>query len=172
MVELLLDFELPPEQASRIINGTVGDFKNHVAMLLMLNQPALTQYVRMPTVRGWIKSKPRPYMKHNTVRVALDPVSKVRVLSDNPGSGELRRRHRVRGHYCHNEVARQASFRHTCIHEWQPANNKWELLKVSVGDDVENWVCSHCSGHRWWREQHERGDAGKGFVMHDYKVEA
>jgi hypothetical protein len=164
--------ELSFETANKVMSATTGDFKNHVAMLLMLNRPALTQYIRIPQTRGWIGSKPRPFMSHNTIRMALDPVPKIRMMSEGgEGSGSLRRRHRVRGHYCHNEAARKAIIHHTCIHDWQPADNQWKPIKAEIGDDIERWVCaSGCKGKRWWREEHRRGHYSEGEIEHTYEV--
>jgi hypothetical protein len=174
MVEMMYEHDLTHEQAIRVMRSTVGDFKNHIAVLLMLNRPTLTVYARVANARGWIRHKPRPFMAYNSVRMALDPVPVIRKLSEGHGEGELRRRHRVRGHYCHNDAARKALLHHSCVHDWHPANNEWEAIKAEVGDEVEHWVClSSCGGRRWWREQHERGSAGIGYVDHtQYKVEA
>lgn len=172
MAELLIDQqELSFEAASRMINATAGDFKNHIAILLMLNQPALTQYVKVPSTRGWIRHKPRPFMSYNTIHVALDPVPKIRKMYDSKeGPGALRRRHRVRGHYCHNEAARKAIIHHTCLHDWQPTDQEWTPIEAKVGDDIEHWFCANCSGKRWWREEHRRGHYKEGEVIHEYEV--
>jgi len=172
MAETMFTSELSVEQAISVLKGTMGDFKNHIAALLLLNRPTLTQYARVPNTRGWIRHKPRFFMAYNTVRMALDPVPVIRKLSEGHGEGELRRRHRVRGHYCHNDAARKALLHHTCVHEWQPANDEWEPVKADVGDDIEHWIClSNCGGRRWWREQHERGSAAVGYVDHtQYEV--
>jgi len=163
--ELLLP--VPPDKAVALHNGTVGDFKNHVGMLLMLNQPSLTQYALVPRTRGWIGHRPKPYMAHREVRVASDPVPRVRQLSHGGGEGSLRRRHRVRGHYCTNAQARSGG----CIHQWQAAGAEWKPVAVAVGDDPERWVCDVCGGRRWWRADHARGDAGLGWVEHTYRVD-
>ena len=171
MAELLIDQELSFEHASRMIASTMGDFKNHMAILLMLNQPALTQYVKVPSTRGWIRHKPRPFMSYNTIHMALDAVPKIRKMYDSKeGPGNLRRRHRVRGHYCHNEAARKALIHHTCIHDWQPTDDEWTPIKSEVGDDVEHWFCANCSGKRWWREEHRRGHYSEGEIKHTYEV--
>jgi len=171
MAEVLLPDQISFEQASRMISSTVGDFKNHVAILLMLNQPSLTQYVQVPQTRGWIRHKPRPFMSYNTIHVALDPVPKIRLMyNSKEGPGSLRRRHRVRGHYCHNEAARKALIQHTCIHDWQPTDNEWTPIKGEVGDEIEHWFCGNCQGKRWWREEHRRGHYSEGEIEHTYEV--
>ena len=164
-VELLLP--ISPDKSASVYNGTIGDFKNHIGILLMLNQPSLTKYVEVPRTRGWIGHKPKPYMAHRTVHVALDPVPLVRCLSHGEGTGSVRRRHRVRGHYCTNAQARQGG----CDHQWQAADGGWKPVAVAVGDDPERWVCAACAGRRWWRADHARGDAGLGWVDHTYRVD-
>jgi len=163
--EMLLP--VPPDKAAAVYGGTIGDFKNHIAILLMLNQPALTKYVEVPRGRGWISHRPKPYMTHRTVHVALDPVPLVRQFSHGVGEGGVRRRHPVRGHYCTNLRARSGG----CIHQWQAAGEEWTPVAVAVGDDPQRWVCSVCQGRRWWRADHARGDAGIGWVNHTYKVD-
>lgn len=158
--------EISDKMASVMLNGTIGDFKNHVAVLLMLNQPAMTQYVEVPRTRGWMGNKVKPYMAHRVVRVELDPVAVLRQFSHGEGSGSVRRRHRVRGHYCHSVVARQAA----CDHQWVAVGAEWTPVRVEVGDDPERWVCGGCGGRRWWREAHARGDAGVGWIDHSYEV--
>ena len=164
-VELLLP--IPPSRSAAVYNGTVGDFKNHVAILLMLNQPSLTKYVAVERTRGWIGHKPKPYMAHREVRVALDPVPRIRQFSHGEGEERLRRRHRVRGHYCTNARARSGG----CIHQWQAVGAEWKPVAVAVGDDPERWVCDVCGGKRWWRADHARGDASVGWVDHTYRVD-
>ena len=165
---LISNIELDEQMSTVLRNGTMGDFKNHVAILLMLNQPAMTQYVEVPRGRGWIGHKPKPYMAHRTVRVAMDPVTVIRQFSHGEGSGAVRRRHRVRGHYCHSARARVA----VCEHQWVAVGAEWTPIVVEVGDDPERWTCNRCQGRRWWREAHARGDAGIGWIDHDYRVEA
>jgi hypothetical protein len=174
MVEPLLPSEATDDkqQMALMLHGTTGDFKNHLAVLLLLNQPSVTQYIRIPPTRGWIGNKPKPFMAHNTVRVALDPIPNIVLLSEGHGEGDLRRRHRVRGHYCQNEAARTAARHRNCIHEWQAASEEWEIVAGSdepmPDSDINHWICSGCHGRRWWRAQHERGDASKGFIDHTH----
>jgi hypothetical protein len=33
------------------------------------------------------------------------------------------------------------------------------------------WQCAKCSGKRWWRKAHERGDASLGWVNKHYVVQ-
>jgi hypothetical protein len=163
MVEPLFD----TDKMAYVLDVSMGDFKNHLAILLLLNQPSTTQYVQVPQTRGWVGNKPKPFMAYRNVKMALDPVPNIVLLSQGHGVGDLRRRHRVRGHYCHNEVARQAARHHSCIHDWQAADDEWSVITYARPNiDIERWICGGCKGRRWWRAQHERGDASKGFVDH------
>jgi hypothetical protein len=158
--------------ASKLIAASAGDLKNVVALLLMLNQPRATRYVRVPERRGWVAHKPKPFMAYHHVNMTLAPREQIVLLREGLGSGELRRRHRVRGHYCHDETARDYARIAGCIHEWVPCDAEWTPAPGMAIDEREHWRCRVCDGKRWWRESHERGDASKGFVDHtDYRVE-
>jgi hypothetical protein len=167
MVEPLIP-PVQPDKLANVLQQSNGDFKNHLAMILLLNQPSVTQYVRVPQSRGWIGNKPKPYMAYNNITMALDPVPKIIALGAGTGEEDLRRRHRVRGHYCHNDAAKQAAKHQSCIHEWQAADEEWELVGDNrmLSNDIDHWICAVCRGRRWWRAQHERGDASKGYVDH------
>jgi hypothetical protein len=154
--------------------GTVGDFRTIIAILLMLNRPSLTSYRNvLPNSHGFIRGKLRPFMSHTTVTIAIDPVPTLRLIGTPAGDREPRRRHEVRGHYCHNKVARDYARIAGCIHNFEPNRGppKWLPWPNAGPDDPDNWVCSECGGKRWWRPEHERGDASVGYVMHDdYEV--
>jgi len=168
MVELLGSHFGP-----NVYHGAAGDFRNVVGFLLMLNQPRVTQYLRVPSTRGWVGNKPRPFLEHNTVTMALDAKSQLVRLAAGEGVGDLRRRHRVRGHYCHDETARTYMRIAGCVHDWTPTEADWTPALTMPVEEREHWVCRACDGKRWWRVQHERGDASKGFVDHSaYLVRA
>ena len=164
---------LTPKSLAPAIRGSTGDFKNTIALLLLLNQPSATRYIRVPAIRGWVGNKPRPFMAHTNVQVSLDAIKHTVLLGQGIGTGELRRRHRVRGHYCHDETARDYMRIAGCIHQWEACDENWEPMGQHSAFvlDPEHWRCVVCGGKRWWRAQHERGDASKGFVDHPtYRV--
>jgi hypothetical protein len=167
MVEFL--YPLANYKNRKIFHSTNGDYKNIVALLLMLNQPRVTQYLHVPPRRGWIGNKPKPFLSHHNVTVSLDAQARVIVLSEK-GEGELRRRHRVRGHYCHDQTARDYARIAGCVHEWQPMDEDWEPWPDAPLDEREHWKCRVCDGKRWWRIAHERGAEEKGYVEHQYQV--
>jgi hypothetical protein len=69
-----------------------------------------------------------------------------------------RRRHPVRGSWCHARTGERAG-NPNCHHEFDTT-------------DPLRQKCTRCGATRWWRAEHERGDAGLGYVTHDYDVRA
>lgn len=152
--------------------GSVGELRNIIAILLMLNRPTITRYTNMPAGRGWHHGKNTPYMAHTMVTIDLDAVPTMRLLGTPAGEGVPRRRHEVRGHYCHDHVSRDYHRIAGCLHDYRPAHMDadWTPWPDCPPNDAERWVCAQCGGKRWWRADHERGDAGRGYATHDYTV--
>lgn len=159
MVEFLdkLD-EIPPGDRHYLLEASAGDFKNVIALLLLLNQPRLTEYVHVPARRGWIRQSQRPYMAHHVVNVSLEATKLLQNVGDGAPSELRRRRHLVRGHYCHDETARDYARIAGCVHDWRSAHPNWAPWPDAPLDEREHWTCRSCGGKRWWRVQHERGD--------------
>jgi hypothetical protein len=155
------------ELVRQSLSGAVGDMRNLVGMLLMLNRPKITQFRNILPGRGWVKGKVIPFLSHNTVTVSLDATVQLRQIG-KPGEDQaLRRRHRVRGHYCHDQVARDYMRIAGCVHQFEPTHKDWTPAHGLPADEVDNWVCDQCGGKRWWREEHDRGTAQVGFVVND-----
>lgn len=148
-----------------ITDGSAGDLRNIIGLLLLMNRPSLTRYVReFGHQRGFIKGKLRPFMSHTVVTIQVDPQPVLRKIGTAEGEGVPRRRHEVRGHYCHDYDAREYA-KIGCIHEWQ--------VDPHPDDDPsepDHWLCKVCSGKRWWRHAHERGTAQIGYVNKDYEI--
>jgi hypothetical protein len=146
-------------------DGSAGDLRNVIGLLLLLNRPSLTRYVReVGHHRGFIKGKLRPYLSHTVVTIPVDPVPTLRKIGTAEGEGIIRRRHEVRGHYCHDWDAREYA-KIGCVHEWEVMPHPDDDI-----DDPNHWQCKICDGKRWWRLQHERGTAQIGFVAKHYEV--
>ena len=157
----------------RSARGAVGELRTIVAILLMLNRPSMTRYVSMiPNATGFIRAKLAPYMRHRTVTIDLDPTPSMKLVGTEQDDKNLRARHRVRGHFCHDKTARDYARIAGCIHEWVDSHKDWTPWPDAKLDEVENWLCSSCGGKRWHREAHERGSAEIGFTTHDYEVVA
>lgn len=154
---------------TELMNECVGDLRNIVAVLLMLNRPKITEYSEVvPRSRGWIRNRVVPYMAHRTVTINLDPIPHLRRIGTKQDEQDQRRRHHVRGTFCHNKDARDYERIAQCVHNWVGTYSDW----IPVGDnyppnEVEHWVCSECDGRRWWRDDHDRGNALLGWVEHD-----
>ena len=85
----------------------MGELRTIIALLLLLNRPSLTHYVaRSEPTRGWIGNKVRPYMAHTVVTIPLDPIPALRQVGTDNDDPNLRRRHRVRGHFVHDRNTR------------------------------------------------------------------
>lgn len=163
--------ETQKQAAQRILNGCSGDFRNVVALLLLLNQPSMTQYrTTLPHTRRFIGNKLSVLMKHRTITVSLDAKPRVIELSQGLGDGETRARHKVRGHYCQDKMARDYERIAGCIHDWRECYDDWTPMTDASNMEVNHWFCGICEGKRWFRKEHERGDINKGYITHDYKV--
>jgi hypothetical protein len=164
------------EKYRRLLNyafgGSSGELRNIVALLLMLNRPTVTRYSNAPAGRGWYRGKVTPFLAHTSVTIDFNAVETMRVMGTPAGDAVPRRRHEVRGHYCQNRTARSYARMGGCMHDWQPCGDDWTPIDAAVAD-ADRWVCRVCEGKRWWRAEHERGDASIGFRNHpDYRVVA
>lgn len=155
-----------------LVNGSIGDFRTIIALLLMLNRPSICRYVRdLPNSRGWLRNRVIPYMAHTHVTIDLDAVPSMRKMSDRTSGIELRC-HEVRAHYCHDKTARDMMRIAGCIHEFRAADAEWKVRGVAPGE-AQRWVCGSCGGKRWQRREHQRGNAALGYVKHEsYDVTA
>jgi hypothetical protein len=150
-----------------------GELRTVIALLLMLNRPMITRYSNVEPGRGFHKGKLMPYMAHTTVTIDLDAVPTLKLMSAPEGDGTPRRRHEVRGHYCHDREARDYLRIAGCMHDWRTCDDEWTPAPAIPDAKANHWLCAVCGGKRWWRAEHERGDAGLGFVQHDsYAVTA
>ena len=165
------------------IRGSIGEVRNIIALLLLMNRPSLTRYVRTnEPAKGFHKGKLMSYMQHTTVTIDLDAVPTLRLIGTPAGDAIPRRRGEVRGHFKHDDTARQYSRIAGCIHEFQPTHGPkddwapWPDAPPGIPGApgcARNWVCAACGGKRWWTKKFERGDASVGYVNHDaYQITA
>jgi hypothetical protein len=152
-MHLLADRRFDHNGLTDMMNSAVGDLRTIVGLLLLLNRPSLTTYRDAPASRGYFNKKFRGYLSHTTVDIPLDPVPQLRLVGTPADDASPRRRHEVRGHWCHDAQAR----RRTCVHQWE-------------AEDEDHFTCSVCLGKRWWRRDCVRGHSGLGFVQKDYAV--
>lgn len=131
-----------------------------IAAALLLLRPSLTRIIREDdgenNTAGQSTVAPKGYWATTVVTVKLrrEALFK-RIVKALKSERMIRRRHEVRGHYCHNRAARTATHEHV-----------WE---ETIPD---HWECAvdGCQGIRWWRKAHERGDASVGYNEKHYVV--
>jgi hypothetical protein len=136
--------------------GGAGDLRVIIALALMLIRPSMLKVIheqaeeRHRTIMG-----PRTFFTHNVVTIKMRPEAMVRrVCSTARKEYATKRRHEVRGTYCHDRPAKSR----TCIHDWREI-------------EPTQWQCVKCGGKRWWRKAHERGDVKRGWVNKHYVVQ-
>lgn len=139
-----------------MVTRSNGELRNIIALLLFLNRTSdIAVSSEVGHQQGFIRRKPAALLKHNVITLKLDP--KPRLLKLWKGHGVEKRWHEVRGHFCHDQRAKQAG-RDWCTHEW-------------VEYRPRGWRCAYCKGIRYWREFPQgRGHREKGVVTADYHV--
>jgi len=156
------------DRLPNIIANCVGEYRTLIGFLLMLNRPKVTEFVFQPRGHGWIGNRNRPLFAHRTVHVPLDATQTINLEPIEADITLRRRRHRVEGHFCHDRTAHNAMREHGCIHAWIPADEDWTPYAEPYPpvDERNHWLCQACGGKRWFKRQHERGDASLGYVLH------
>ena len=154
------------EDSWAVASEFLGDLKKVIMMALVLSRPGVMRRVaEQAHGRGTVLRKTVRYWAHTTVTIDLDSAAIVREPAYR-GPAETKRRHKVRGTWCHSKEARIG----TCIHVWQPDEKNYP---DDDPKDPDHYGCEACGGKRWWREAHVRGDATKGWVTkEEYSVTA
>lgn len=130
-----------------------GDLRNVVGLLLFLNRTRDLQVQQeVGFARAMLRNKPGVLAAHRVISLKLDPTPQLLKLC--AGEGVWRRLHDVRGHLCHNKVAKSSDCQHPDWEEYEPLH----------------WRCPRCKGLRWWRKAHSRGHEEKGMVESRYSV--
>jgi hypothetical protein len=135
------------------LNELASDARYLWALLATINDLP-TRVTEVRPDRGYVaRGSYRRFSEHKIITLTV-PTRSYKRLAMRAIAVARRRRHAVRGHW-------RLDFRHRlsplCEHEF------------STDDNV--MACARCGGQRLWIEEHERGDATLGFVLHDYKVE-
>lgn len=148
--------ELSQKMLTNLVHGEMVDVLGFLMLLMRPNHAKVIREAGKERRRS-TGGKWKTFFAHNVVTVDLEskPLVK-RIKAAVRRENNLRRRHEVRGHYCHNEAAKRTSS-HT--HEW-----------AQVSDTM--WECAypHCGAKRWWKKAHERGSAEVGYVTKHYEV--
>lgn len=131
--------------------GAIGEARNFMSLLLWLNQPKVMHIADVPAGRGWFKGKPRAYAAHHIVR--LKPEVTYRSIVKAFAPRRAPRRHEVSAFW------RNFDKTTGCEHDWPV-----------LPDENGHWHCRKCPQWRTRVRNHERGDAGIGFVTKEYKA--
>jgi hypothetical protein len=120
---------------------------------------------KVESARGYVaRGRYRRFVEHSVIRLTV-PETRYRALVIRTSSVLRRRAHQVRGHW---------------RKDWRNPPNKLcdcsrlpphERALVMEHINESTLRCRKCLGHHLWIHEHQRGDAGLGFVMHDYTVE-
>lgn len=133
-------------------------------------QPARTRATNFThdigTHRTFLRGKAVAYMSHTMVAIKADPVPVLRRLGTPQEAGVPKRRHKVRGTWCHRLTGDRA-LRKGCTHDWVPDP---EFEAVDDPNERDHWLCQSCGGARWRRHAHMRGDASIGYVEKGYRL--
>lgn len=127
-----------------------------IAVLSLINEvPVITNAVPATGYKTVGMNKIR-YMSYSNILLKVPKTEPTRfVLNRIKGAIDSRRRHKVRGHWAHSHLIGKKN----CDHVW---------LKLTENREE----CNLCGKLRWWRKEHMRGDATKGYVDQHYVVEA
>lgn len=154
--------ELPDlKYREQFVREVIGASRITLTVLILLGlSGAVRVEETQPRGRRLVGGRPTPYLAKSRIVIDLAPVHAAAVSASAEGhEAHARRRHVVRGHWCY---ARKGDGDPACAHTWVPepaADARWAT-------NVDRQHCA-CGARRWWRREHERGDAAEGYVHHD-----
>ena len=132
-----------------------GMWRFVISLLYLLNE---REYVESDET--WRAGKARftgggfvPYLEFRRTRIKLPPPIVIARGTRALAEGLPRRRHEVSGHWCVSHTRGDPS----CDH-------------VYVNETDARQTCPLCGHKRWWRNNHERGDASLGYVLKERVV--
>ena len=135
---------------------SVGDVRNLVCLLLLLNQPMLYSATSVGHSHGLYKGKRQVYAAHSLIEITLGQRKQARRILTHMGPRKPPIRHEVRGHFAHWRL------KEGCTHDWP--------MLPAIEDAVPRWTCKRCGGLRVWREHFVRGSAEEGWSDHEYRL--
>lgn len=147
----------PIYTTDKLLAEVGGTIRYAVALLATLNDvPVELTDVRQS--HGFVaRGAYRKYLDHTTVRLRIPVRQDTRRLAKKLVALARRRAHQVRGHWRLYERG-EGTLCPDHAHAWGPADLHGRAQ------------CTKCPAWRKWIDEHQRGDAGLGFVTHDYAV--
>jgi hypothetical protein len=144
----------PKGLMTHLLRTNAGDMRSIVAFLLFLNRTRDVQVIdEIPPAPSFIHAKPRTLVRHNLIRIKLDPGPLLQRAFKGRATGGWRREHDVRGHWC----ADRNYHANPHDHDMRELHHQY-------------WKCIICGGCKWWRKAHHRGRKDLGTVKTVYEV--
>jgi len=145
--------EIPHKMRREILEGSAGEMKLALTLLIMLTRPGNAVHLdHRPKVHRLRDRRNIVYPAHHVVRLKLEHTIEIRKLA-KAIIGERRRAHEVRGHWCQSRKIGRG-----CVHRWRQV-------------DEHRYECDwDCGAKRWWKNDHVKGDASLGWVDKRYEV--
>jgi len=148
------DSRFSAEGMTEMIRESVGELRLTWMLLSTLNDlPTTFDHVR-PT-KGYVaKGRYRRFSEHTVITLNVPSHRSLKTLAARVLTNLRKRAHHVRGFWRNDWRHMPAT---QCEHVWQ--------------GDEQHIRCEHCGGRKSWITEHVRGDASRGFVLHDYNIE-
>jgi len=133
----------------------MGELRYVWALLAAVNDiPVGVKHV-VPSKGYFARGKYRKYSEHSVISILIPKGRDPTVVARKIVAMSRKRAHLVRGFWRRNWRKPLAPM---CDH----------VLQTGPDGDL---VCRHCGGEKFWVDEHQRGDASLGFVLHDYKIQ-
>jgi hypothetical protein len=129
-----------------------GHIRRAWSLLATIDDLPITKTIIRPARGFMAKGVYHSYLHRQTITIDVPRKEYVKVARDQLAKAH-RRAHSVRGHW---------------RRDWRnPLSLACEHVFVA---SEKHMTCSICKGRKIWVDAHQRGDSGKGLVLHDYKV--
>lgn len=146
------------EVHTSLLTEWAGVIRRMWALLATIDNLPVTKTAEARTSKGFLaRGQIRKFLTRQTIKLNIPGRTSPRVLARQMIAHAHRRRHEVRAHW-------RDDWRNPPATQCNP--HLWECF----GDDTDTIQCTSCSGRQIFIHKHERGDAGVGYVLHDYEL--
>jgi hypothetical protein len=146
--------DIRAKHAPETLRASTGDLRNIIGFILFMNRTRDVQIMDdVAPAPGFVRAKPRTLVRHNVIRIKLDPRPLLKRVFHSRATGGWRREHDVRGHFC-------------CDRNYHAHKHDHDMREI----DIHHWKCLLCGGQKWWRKAHHRGRKDLGQVKTAYEV--
>ena len=140
------------EYVASLVREWAGVMRRVFTLLATINDlPIAITDVRQS--KGFVaRNDYRKYLHHKTITLTI-PAKEYRKVAKGVLAIAHRRAHGVRGHW-------RKDWRHPLS----------AFCEHAFSADDKHMTCTICKGRKSWIPEHQRGDASRGLVLHDYEV--